>query len=121
MRPDYYNVGSPSLVYVHMTTAIDHFQSQANFITVVNANRLHLTVCGLFPTSCQVIRDHVITTQIPYCEQEMSSYKDDQENRLAIPFYHVYVNNHHIVKNFGSKKVWQIRTIGSLAEKTLVS
>ena len=76
-----------------MTTAIDHFQSQANFITVVSANRLHLTVCGLFPTSCQVIRDHVITTQIPYCEQEMSSYKDDQENRLAIPFYHVYVNN----------------------------
>ena len=28
---------------------------------------------------------------------------------------------YHIVKNFGSKKVWRKRTVGSLAEKTLAN
>ena len=28
---------------------------------------------------------------------------------------------YRIAKNFGSKKVWQIRTVGSLVEKTLVN
>ena len=62
-----------------------------NSSNYISANRLPLTVCGLFPTSCQVIQDHVVTTQIPYCEQEMSSYKDDQENRLAISHFIIYM------------------------------
>ena len=28
---------------------------------------------------------------------------------------------YRIVKNFGSKEVWQIKTVGSLAEKTLAN
>ena len=28
---------------------------------------------------------------------------------------------YHTVKNFGGKKVWRIRTVGSLAEKTLAN
>ena len=71
---------------------VDRFQSHFNFFKVVSADGPHLTVLGLSPPTCKVIRDHVITTQIPYCEQEMSFYKDDQENRLAIPFT-MYVNN----------------------------
>ena len=38
------------------------------------------------------MRNYVVSTQIPYCKQEMSFYKDGQVNRLAIPFT-VYVNN----------------------------
>ena len=32
-------------------------------------------------------------------------------------FQHSYCNYYHIAKNFSSKKVWQIRIIGNLAEK----
>ena len=32
-----------------------------------------------------------------------------------------YVATYRVVKNFGSKKVWRIRAVGSLAEKTLVN
>ena len=47
---------------------------------------------GLFPPSWKVIRDYVISTQIPCCKQKLSFYKDDQENKLVIPFT-MYVNN----------------------------
>ena len=36
--------------------------------------------------------DHVISTQIPYCQQEMSFYRSGQGNKLAIPFT-MYVSN----------------------------
>lgn len=47
---------------------------------------------GLFPPSWRVIRDYAIATQIPYCEQEMSFYKQNQGNKLVIPFT-LYMNN----------------------------
>ena len=47
---------------------------------------------GLFPPTWKVIRNFVIATQIPYCQQEMSFYKDDQGNKLVIPFT-VYVSS----------------------------
>ena len=71
---------------------LDRFQSFVNFIKVLCVDGPHGKVWGLFPPSWKVIRDYVISTQIPYCKQEMSFYKDDQENKLAIPFT-MYVNN----------------------------
>ena len=47
---------------------------------------------GLFPPSWRVIRDYAIATQIPYCEQEMSFYKQHKGNKLVIPFT-LYTNN----------------------------
>jgi len=47
---------------------------------------------GLFPATWRVIRDHIIRTEIPYCEQEMSFYKEPSYNKLVIPFT-MYVNN----------------------------
>ena len=38
---------------------------------------------------------------------------------FSCDFYHVSGSKQYgIVKNFGGKKVWRIRTVGSLAEKT---
>ena len=47
---------------------------------------------GLFPATWRVIRDHVIQTQVLYCEQEMSFYKKPADNKLVIPFT-MYVNS----------------------------
>lgn len=47
---------------------------------------------GLHPPSWRVIRDYTMATQIPYCEQEMSFYKQNQDNKLIIPFT-LYKNN----------------------------
>ena len=71
---------------------LDRFRSFANLIRVVMIDGPHARVFGLFPTPWNVIRDYVISTQIPYCEQEMSFYKDDQENKLVIPFT-LFVND----------------------------
>ena len=72
---------------------LDRFQSFINFLKVlVAADGPHNKEWGLFPPTWKIIRDYVISTQIPYCKQEMSFYKDDQENRLVIPFT-MYVNN----------------------------
>ena len=71
---------------------LDRLRSNVNLLKVVTADGPHAKVWGLFPSSWKSIRDYVIITQIPYCEQEMSFYKDDQENRLALPFT-MYVNN----------------------------
>ena len=45
-------------------------------------------VWGLFPPNWKVVCDYVISSQIPYCKQEMSFYKYG----LVIPFT-MYVNN----------------------------
>ena len=46
------------------------------------------------------------------------SYKKQQYlTEVLMIFYTKY----HTVQNFGSKKVWRIRTVGSLVEKTLVN
>ena len=71
---------------------LDRLQSNINLLKVVTADGPLAKQWGLFPSSWKSMRDYVITTQIPYCEQEMSFYKDDQENRLALPFT-MYVNN----------------------------
>ncbi len=65
---------------------LDRFRSFVNLIRVVVIDGPHARVFGLFPTSWKVIRDYIISTQISYCEQEMSFYKDNQENKLVIPF-----------------------------------
>ena len=72
---------------------LDRFQSFINFLKVLVAtDGPHDKEWGLFPPTWKVIRDYVMSTQIPYCKQEMSFYKDDQENKLVIPFT-MYVNN----------------------------
>ena len=60
---------------------LDRFQSFINFLKVLVAtDGPHDKEWGLFPPTWKVIRDYVMSTQIPYCKQEMSFYKDDQEN-----------------------------------------
>ena len=71
---------------------LERLPSHMNLIRVVSVDGPHAKVYGLFPPTWKVIRDYVISTQIPYCKQEMSFYKDDQENKLVIPFT-MYVNN----------------------------
>ena len=71
---------------------LDRLHSDINLLRVISVDGPFTKVYGLFPPSWKVIRDYVISTQIPYCKQEMSFYKDDQENKLVIPFT-MYVNN----------------------------
>ena len=71
---------------------LEQMQSFINFTRVIAADGPYRTMLGLFPPSWRVIRDYVINTQVPYCKQEMSFYKEDEENRLVIPFA-VYVKN----------------------------
>ena len=71
---------------------LERLPSNINLLRVMSVDGPHAKVYGLFPPSWKVIRDYVISTQIPYCKQEMSFYKDDQENKLVIPFT-MYVNN----------------------------
>lgn len=72
---------------------LDRFRSFANLIRVVMIDGPHARVFGLLPTSWEIIRDYVISTQIPYCEQEMLFYKDNPDNnKLVIPFT-MYVND----------------------------
>ena len=71
---------------------LDRFQSFINFIKVLCVDGPHGKAWGLFPPNWKIVCDYVIATQIPYCKQEMSFYKDDQENKLVIPFT-MYVNN----------------------------
>ena len=71
---------------------LDRIRSFANLIRVVMIDGPHARVFGLFPASWKVIRDYVISTQVPYCEQEMSFYKDCQDNKLVIPFT-LFVND----------------------------
>ena len=71
---------------------LDRLQSSINFVKVVSVDGPLTKIYCLFPPSWEVIRDHIIYTQIPYCKQEMIFYNDDEENRLVIPFT-MYVNN----------------------------
>ena len=71
---------------------LDRLQSYVNHVRTICVDGPYTKVYGLYPTSWKVIRDYVISTQIPYCEQEMSFYDNDQENKLVIPFA-MYVNN----------------------------
>ena len=50
------------------------------------------TIYGLFPATWKVLRDHVIQTQVPFCEQKMAFYKEPADNKLVIPFT-TYVKN----------------------------
>ena len=71
---------------------LDRFQSFINFIRVLSTNGPHANIWSLLPPTWKVICSYVVSTQMPYCIQEMSFYKEDQENRLAIPFT-MYVND----------------------------
>ena len=65
-----------------------------NLVKVLSIDNpgLMLLKPGLFPPSWRVVQDYAIATQIPYCEQEMSFFREHQDNKLAIPFT-LYVNN----------------------------
>ena len=71
---------------------LDRLQSHINLLKVISADGPLTKVYYLFPPSWKVICKHIISTQIPYCKQEMLFYKNDQENRLVIPFT-LYVTN----------------------------
>ena len=47
--------------------SLDRFRSGINLIKVISADGPHAKVWRLFPPSWKVIRNYVITTQIPYC------------------------------------------------------
>ena len=72
----------------------EHICSLINLVKVLCIDSLGfmLLKLGLFPPSWRVIQDYVIATQIPYCEQEMSFYKQHQGNKLVILFT-LYMNN----------------------------
>ena len=71
---------------------LEQMQSYINFLRVIAADGLYSKMLGLFPPSWRVLRDYMINAQIPYCQQEMSFYNEDKENRLVIPFT-LYVKN----------------------------
>ena len=71
---------------------VDRFCSGINMLRAGAEDGPGRTKYGLFPTTWRVIRDYVIRTQIPYCEQEMLFYKQPADNKLVIPFT-LYVNN----------------------------
>ena len=71
---------------------VQQMQSFINFTKVLSGDGIYGKMAGLFSPSWRIIRDYVINTQFSYCKQEMSFYKQDEENRLVIPFA-VYVKN----------------------------
>ena len=71
---------------------LDRFHSFANFIRIVCIDGPLTNMFGLFPPTWKIIRDYVISTQIPYCQQEMLFYKSGQGNKLVISFT-MYVSN----------------------------
>ncbi|XP_065908536.1 uncharacterized protein [Dysidea avara] len=77
-------------IFVTLRNPVDRFGSHINFLKVMSEESKSLQ--GIFPATWRVIRDHVIYTQVPYCEQEMSFYKEPADNKLVIPFT-MYVNN----------------------------
>jgi len=84
--------------FVTLRNPMDRFHSHINFLKVLSEEGK--TMQGVSPATWRVVRDHVIQTQVPYCEQEMSFYKIPADNKLVIPFT-MYVNNlsatlHHI-------------------------
>jgi len=70
----------------------ERFQSIINFVITITADGPPIRVNALCPVSWKVLRNFVIGTQISYCKQEMSFYKQPQNNKLAIPFT-VYVKD----------------------------
>ena len=71
---------------------LGRFQSFINFMTTLTIDGPPRNVYLASPVSWKVLRDYVVYTQIPYCEQEMLFYNQHQKNRLAIPFT-MFVNN----------------------------
>ena len=61
-------------------------QSFINFLRIIS---MHY---GLSPASWKVLRDYVLETQIPYCEEEMMFYSHSEGNKLVIPFS-LFTNN----------------------------
>ena len=78
--------------FVVVRQPLDRFISLINMFKVVCVNGPQNTVYGLSPPSWKVIRDYVISTQIPYCEQEMSFYQNGHDDKLIIPFT-MFVDN----------------------------
>ena len=70
----------------------ERFRSLINYIFTITIDGPPIKENSLFPVSWKVLRNYVIDTQISYCEQEMSFYKDSQSNKLLIPFT-VYVKD----------------------------
>ncbi|XP_065908535.1 uncharacterized protein [Dysidea avara] len=76
--------------FVVVRDPVKRLCSSINFFKVISEESKFLQ--GLIPSTWMVIRDHVIHTEVPYCEQEMSFYKEPADNKLVIPFT-MYVNN----------------------------
>jgi len=76
--------------FVALRNPVARLNSYISFLKVMSEESKKLQ--GFCPTTWRVIRDHVIQTQIPYCKQEMSFYKDLADNKLALPFTS-YVND----------------------------
>jgi len=76
--------------FVALRNPVDRLNSYINFLKVMSEESKRMQ--GFCPTTWRVIRDHVIQTQVPYCEQEMSFYINLAGNKLALPFT-LYVNN----------------------------
>jgi len=71
---------------------LGRFQSFVNFMMALTIDGPPSKLFLVSPVSWRVLRDYIVYTQIPYCEQEMSFYDQDQGNKLAIPFT-MFVNN----------------------------
>ena len=77
-------------LFVVVRNPVDRLSSFVNLIKVLDEETKVNN--GLFPPTWKVIRNYVVSTQLPYCEQEMSFYKELSNNKLVIPFT-MYVNN----------------------------
>jgi len=71
---------------------LDCISSYINLLKAAVEDGPGKTMYGLYPATWKVIRDHVIRTQVPFCQQKMSFYKVPMDNKLVIPFT-MYVNN----------------------------
>ena len=74
--------------FVVIRNPIDRIPSFINLMKVLLEDGPGKWKHGLFPATWKVIRDYSLCTQIPYCEQEMSFYKEQQiKNGYSI--YHI--------------------------------
>ena len=77
-------------LFVVVRDPVKRLCSSINFMKVMAEESK--TFQGFFPATWRIIRDWAVHTQVPYCEQEMSFFKEPADNKLVIPFT-MYVNN----------------------------
>ena len=59
-----------------------------------------------------------------YCHEILNKsciFHTKKQQYLVTEVLMIFYTKYHTVQNFGGKKVWRIRTVESLAEKTLVN